>query len=423
MSTSSLSQCDLHRDGDDEHVIAGQNLRNVNLKLEIKRLRNSLNEHYRKRFPELIKLVPIDVDFARCVLCLGGTLPDLTAQAEKLKTSAIGLPPAIILVISVTSTSSTGQPLTLEEWDKCKDLASRIVKLSETRHALLQALQDQVSRVAPNLVALTGPEVAARLISAAGGLQELAEIPSCNVLVMGREEKFLGSAGAAPGLAPKHAGIVYDTDLVVRVPANFQRKAARLVAAKVCLAARIDRTSSGRSSSNFGSELKADVEVKIEKMLEPPPGTKTKALPTPDDGVKKKRGGRRARAIKAKFAPTELSRAQNRMAFGVPEDEVIAFDESKGLGMSSTNFLQKFKRQQESKEKQHITLSRRMQISKMLNLPAEQLANPLPASSSHTVGKVSGLASSLSFTPIQGIELVNPEATLPKKVATASKWF
>lgn len=37
--------------------------------------------------------------------------------------------------------------------------------------------------------------------------------------------------------------------------------------------------------------------------------------------------------MKDAYAYTELRKAQNRMAFGVPEDETGSFDKTKGLGL------------------------------------------------------------------------------------------
>lgn len=42
--------------------------------------------------------------------------------------------------------------------------------------------------LAPNLTLLLGPEISAKLVTEAGGLQELARTPSGNILNMGRHE-------------------------------------------------------------------------------------------------------------------------------------------------------------------------------------------------------------------------------------------
>jgi U4/U6 small nuclear ribonucleoprotein PRP31 len=41
----------------------------------------------------------------------------------------------------------------------------------------------------------------------------------------------------------------------------------------------------------------------------------------------------RARKAKEAYAQTELKKLQNRMVFGEAEDEVGAFDQTKGMGM------------------------------------------------------------------------------------------
>ena len=69
-------------------------------------------------------------------------------------------------------------------------------------------------------------------------------------------------------------------------------------------------------------------------MAEPAPLKVTKALPRPDEGKKKRRGGRKARAEKESLEVSELHKLQNRMVFGEAEEEAEGFgDESIGMGM------------------------------------------------------------------------------------------
>jgi len=49
---------------------------------------------------------------------------------------------------------------------------------------------------------------------------------------------------------------------------------------------------------------------------EPPPVKAVKALPTPLEAPRKKRGGRRVRKMKERYAVTELRKQANRMNFG-----------------------------------------------------------------------------------------------------------
>lgn len=105
----------------------------------------------------------------------------------------------------------------------------------------------------------------------------------------------------------------------------------------------------------YGAELRDGIEKQLDRLTAPPPSKVVKALAIPNDGPKKRRGGRRcvsfllparfrtisdastgkssARKAKEAYAQTELRKLTNRMAFGEAEEEVGAFDESKGLGM------------------------------------------------------------------------------------------
>ena len=62
--------------------------------------------------------------------------------------------------------------------------------------------------------------------------------------------------------------------------------------------------------------LREEIEKKIEKFQEPPPVKGARALPAPIEAPKKRRGGRRVRKMKERYAVTELRKQANRMNFG-----------------------------------------------------------------------------------------------------------
>ena len=72
----------------------------------------------------------------------------------------------------------------------------------------------------------------------------------------------------------------------------MRRKVARLVAAKCTLAARVDSFYESQDVK-VGDKLKAEIEQKLEKLIEPPPVKTIKPLPMPIEPARKKRGGRR----------------------------------------------------------------------------------------------------------------------------------
>lgn len=87
-------------------------------------------------------------------------------------------------------------------------------------------------------------------------------------------------------------------------------------------------------SGSYGVQLRTKLDQHLKKLSEPTPLKVTKALPRPDEAKKKRRGGKRARSEKERYATTELQKLQNRMVFGEAEEEAEGFgDETVGMGM------------------------------------------------------------------------------------------
>lgn len=123
-------------------------------------------------------------------------------------------------------------------------LAARIVALDEDADRLEVHIEAAAPQVAPNLAALAGPVLAARLISLAGSLEQLAKQPSGTVQVLGAEEAlFAHLQGDAP--SPKH-GVIYTHEAVRGTRPADRGSAARALAGKLAIAARIDHYSGDR---------------------------------------------------------------------------------------------------------------------------------------------------------------------------------
>lgn len=101
----------------------------------------------------------------------------------------------------------------------------------------------------------------------------------------------------------------------------MRKKAARLVAAKSTLAARVDAFHES-VDGKVGDTFVAEIDGKFDKWQEPPPVKSVKALPAPIDPGRKKRGGRRYRKMKERLGLTEMRKQANRMNFG----EVFLYD-------------------------------------------------------------------------------------------------
>jgi len=136
------------------------------------------------------------------------------------------------------------------------NLAEAAMDLRDHQERLEEDVSRAMERFAPNLSSLAGPLLAARLLSRAGSLKHLAEMPSSAVQVMGSEKSlFKHLRGKAP--SPKH-GVIFRHPAISRAPRNLRGRVARALAGKLAIAARVDYF-----SGSISPELKASMEDRL----------------------------------------------------------------------------------------------------------------------------------------------------------------
>jgi len=135
-------------------------------------------------------------------------------------------------------------------------LAERTAALADEADELRSYVEETTPSVAPNLAAMAGPVLAARLISLSGGLDSLAKQPSSTVQVLGAEDAlFAHLRGSAP--SPKH-GVIFTHEYVRGTRPDERGSAARALAGKLTIAARVDHYSGDRKP-----ELDAELDERI----------------------------------------------------------------------------------------------------------------------------------------------------------------
>jgi len=140
-----------------------------------------------------------------------------------------------------------------------RSLAERVVAVAEEAAELRAYIERTAPAVAPNLSMLAGPVLAARLVSLAGSLESLAKQPSGTVQVLGAEDAlFAHLRGGAP--SPKH-GIIFTHEYVSGTRREERGSAARALAGKLSIAARIDHYSGDRRP-----DLKRELDERMERI-------------------------------------------------------------------------------------------------------------------------------------------------------------
>ncbi|KAJ3169968.1 hypothetical protein HDU88_000610 [Geranomyces variabilis] len=357
-----------------------------------------LRDHYAPRFVELESLVVHPLDYARIVSVVGNEMDVATVDA-RIKAF---LPTPIVMSVTIAVSQNKGRPLSDTELATVMSSCSMILELDASKRKIQEYVESRMNFIAPNLSILLGSNLAAKLMGVAGGLKSLSVIPACNIIVLGKTVKM--NMGLSSATDHKNEGLVYQHEMIATIPQEFKRKAARVLSAKVCLAARMDHNRAGTDGSH-GAKLREDVQEKVTQSQRPPPGKSVKALPIPDEGPKKRRAGKKFRAEKDRTKQSDISKAANRMSFGVAEEEI-------GYESGSTRGLGLFK----------------AETGKVRAAPADTrqkvgMAKKHQKNWGSQSGAMSGLASSVAFTPVKGIELENPEAAAMRAQAGAGKYF
>ena len=144
----------------------------------------------------------------------------------------------------------------LSEDEIMGELARMILGLRTSRSALEGLVGASAQRLAPNLSQLAGPILAARLISRAGGLKRLAEMPASSIQIMGAE-KALFKHLKGQATSPKH-GIIYRHPAVSASSKRLRGRAARALAGKLAIASRLD---------HFGASPSPELQESLERRL------------------------------------------------------------------------------------------------------------------------------------------------------------
>lgn len=216
-----------------------------------------LREWYTLHFPELDEILPKHPQFVTFVKEIGNRE---NATAEKLKD--LNLSEEKAKKILAAKEKTMGAWMDERDLRVIQEFAAEIDRLYNLRREIEDYIEKAMDDVAPNLKGLVGAKLGARLISLAGGLKELAMLPSSTIQVLGAEKALFRHlrSGAKP---PKH-GIIYQYPAINKSPWWQRGKIARALAGKLAIAARVDYF----SGEYIAEELKKEIEARIKEIKE-----------------------------------------------------------------------------------------------------------------------------------------------------------
>ena len=191
------------------------------------------------------------------------TVKTLGNDLDVMKKDLSFLPNHNIMAINIISSTTSGKPLNQNDLNKLNLACEQLIKLNKDRILILDYISTRMNLIAQNVCALVGSNVAAKIITAVGGIVELSKMPASNILVLGAKKQNLAGFSTAGKL---HMGYLAEIEEVKKTPEDFKRQAMRRFSNKIALAARIDafrRPSDIRTASeiNYGGGIKKDNDV------------------------------------------------------------------------------------------------------------------------------------------------------------------
>jgi nucleolar protein 56 len=232
-----------------------------------------LREWYGVYFPELDRLVEKHETYSRLVSNLGSREEFTVENLEREN-----IPKERTQLVAKAAESSMGADISESDLEMVQALAKDVLNFYTLRKNMEDYVDQTMEELAPNVRAVAGALLGARLIAMAGSLQNLAMRPASTIQVIGAEKALFRSlkTGARP---PKH-GLIFQHTLLHDAKRWQRGKIARVIAGKLAIAARADAFGAGHY---IGDKLKADINKRLEeiqeKYKEPPAPKEPKPRP------------------------------------------------------------------------------------------------------------------------------------------------
>ncbi|XP_070966644.1 nucleolar protein 56 [Oncorhynchus clarkii lewisi] len=217
-----------------------------------------VREWYGYHFPELIKIVTDNSTYCKMTQLIGNRKELSEESLESME--EVVMDSAKAQSILEASRSSMGMDISPIDLINIERFSNRVVSLAAYRLELQEYLHSKMGQVAPNLAALIGDVVGARLISHAGSLTNLAKYPASTVQILGAE-KALFRALKTRGNTPKY-GLIFHSTFIGRAAAKNKGRISRYLANKCTIASRIDAFSDVPTCV-FGDKLRDQVEERL----------------------------------------------------------------------------------------------------------------------------------------------------------------
>ncbi|KAF8883440.1 hypothetical protein BD779DRAFT_1539941 [Infundibulicybe gibba] len=285
-----------------------------------------VKEWYGWHFPEMAKIISDNIAYAKVIRLMGFRTNAATTSFAAL------LPEDLEAVLKAAAEISMGTEISDSDIAHIHSLCDQVIAISTYRTQLAEYLRNRMNAIAPNLTALVGELVGARLISHAGSLLSLAKHPASTVQILGAE-KALFRALKTKHDTPKY-GLIYHASLIGQAPPKLKGKMARMVATKAALSIRVDALTDADGKSepqapSIGIENRAKLESRLRALEHQSDGSGVRRFA--DGGQKQQRFemGGETKTYNTQADAVDLVSTQRESPMELAVKAVLAVEEDK----------------------------------------------------------------------------------------------
>ena len=251
------------------------------LKKSISLFSSRMREWYGLHFPELVdKIIEDNVLIARLISVLGNRDNFTYDKIDQ----EFGFKEARIKMLQNLASQSMGADIDLSI---IKKYADEILSLGDFTQELEEYLDTLMKQVAPNLLALVGGLIGAKLIAKAGSLKKLAFMPASRIQLLGAEKalyRFLKTGEKRP----KH-GLIFQWNLIRGSKAHNRGKISRVISGKIGISTKVDYFGGEFIADVLSKDIKEKIKEIEEKYPNPPKKSKLKNPPKKRKNMKVRR--------------------------------------------------------------------------------------------------------------------------------------
>ncbi len=152
-----------------------------------------------------------------------------------------------------------GTELEQEDLTPVMRFAKEITSLFKLREEQAGYVEKSMQEIMPNVTAIAGAMIGAKLLALAGSLQKMAMFPASTIQLLGAEKALFRHIKT--GAKPPKFGVIINHPFITNAPYAQKGRAARMLADKISIASKIDFF----KGEFRGDQLRKELEEKLQQ--------------------------------------------------------------------------------------------------------------------------------------------------------------